>query len=239
MQLLDGGGEWRRDGHGLVTDVRQRVGRTARHRPGPHADVPGPPCRRDQVLAASRGRHQHQDVAPAAVCADLAGEHLLDPVVVDDRGQRGRLRVQGDCRKGGPVVAITPDHLGAQMLGLSSTSTVAGDQQPSAGRQGVGQVPPPALALLCGRSELGERRPQCIEVDRATTTSVGAGLCRRSGVGGQRLRHQRAPAVSVRSDIPVRSARPIRFAAVVPSGMVRGGRFGGLRGSVREARVRW
>ena len=79
--------------------------------PGPvsaHVRMPrlrGGRAAREQVRAAAAGRQQQQHVAGPAVRAHLPGEHLLEAVVVADRGHRRRVRRERDRGQRRAVVA--------------------------------------------------------------------------------------------------------------------------------------
>ena len=78
---------------------RRRPAGWGRGRSAPTRVMPRPraaSAAREQVAARAGGGQQQEHVAGAAVGADLPGEHLLEAVVVADRGERGRVAVQAD-----------------------------------------------------------------------------------------------------------------------------------------------
>jgi hypothetical protein len=98
------------------------------------------------------------------VAPDLAGEDLLDAVVVADRRDRGRLGGEGDRAERRPVVAVAADELRREVGGLRRRTAVAGREQPAAAGQDLGEVARPALEPRRLGVQRGERGGELLQV---------------------------------------------------------------------------
>ena len=96
------------------------------------------------------------------MCLHLSGEHLVAPVVVEDRGQARRLSVERDRRQRTPLRQEPADQLGGEVLRLGCAAAVAGREHPSAIRERPGELFAPRLderprALASTRPSLSSR----------------------------------------------------------------------------------
>jgi hypothetical protein len=179
VQLLNDLALRRRAAQHLVAGVADRARAGAGHRPRAQAALPGGLDRGQQVGAAAAGGQHDQHVAGAAVRAHLAGEDLLEAVVVADRGERRGVRRQGDRGQRDPVVAQLAGQLGGQMLGLGGAPAVAGHQHPAAGEEVGAQLGAPAgqagSDAAVGVERRGEGGQVTVQGIHQTATSLGAG----------------------------------------------------------------
>ena len=83
---------------------------------------------------AGRGQRQ-QHVAALAQALDLPREHLLETVVVGDRGQRRGVGGQRNRRITGTILLVAADDFGGDVLGVGGAAAIADDQQLVAGTQ--------------------------------------------------------------------------------------------------------
>ena len=70
-----------------------------------------------------------EDVARTPQCFDLAGEELVEAVVVAGGGEDGGVGGEGDGAEGGTVDGEADDELGDEVLGVGGGATVAGDEE--------------------------------------------------------------------------------------------------------------
>src|SRR5215218_1265233 len=192
VRLLDGGRRWRVDAEQIGAGVAER----ARSRPGQgprlHVELAGGAGRGDDVLALARRAQREQDVALAAVGPYLAREALAGAVVVGDRRQARRVRVQRDRAQGTALVAVAADELGGQVLGLRGAAAVAGHEQASSAKQDGRELVAPALdtrQLALEQAERAAQRAQVAagigpelldRVNRPATPAIAAPTARRS-----------------------------------------------------------
>ncbi len=81
---------------------------------------------------------REEDVAGLADGFDLAGEEMVEAVVVAGGGEDGGVGGEGDGAEGGAVNGEADDELGDEVLGVGCGATVAGDEELVAGLHGVG-----------------------------------------------------------------------------------------------------
>src|SRR5690606_31796303 len=188
VALLDRGGGGGGDAQRVVTERGERV--RGRSRQTPHGQPERAPTRggAQDVRAGAGGGQQDEDVAGPAVSLDLAGEHLLRAVVVDDRAQAGGLGAQRDRREGATVVEEAADQLGGEVLCLGGAAAVARGEQPGARGEPVGQLPAPFLDSGGGPVEEVERGVQLRAVlvepvpgGHAVTSRAWSAACRACG----------------------------------------------------------
>src|SRR5690606_38142681 len=87
----------------------------------------------DDVRRVSARRDRDEDVAFASERAHLAREHLLEGVVVGDRGEDRRIGGERDRGELGPLALVAADELGGQMLAVGGRSAVAADEDLAVG----------------------------------------------------------------------------------------------------------
>ena len=85
--------------------------------------------RRQNVRRTAGGRQRQQHVAAPAEALDLAREHLLEAVIVGDRGQRRGVGGQRDRGVAGPILLVAADDFGGDMLGVGGAAAIADDQE--------------------------------------------------------------------------------------------------------------
>ena len=91
--------------------------------------------RRQNIRRFAGGGQRHQHVAALAEPFDLPREHLLETVIVGDRGQRRGVGGQRKRRVTGPVLLVAADDFGGDVLGVGGAAAIADDQQLVAGTQ--------------------------------------------------------------------------------------------------------
>ena len=105
---------------------------------------------------------------PAPERAHLLREHLLERIVVGDRGQHRRVGGERDRRKLRPLALEAADHLGGEVLRIGRGAAVAAGEDLAVGEQAFGQHArrardqrararrrPPASVARCRRSARG------------------------------------------------------------------------------------
>jgi hypothetical protein len=103
---------------------------------------------------------------------DLSGEELLGRVVVGDRGEARGLRREADGREGRPVVAVAPDQLGGEVLGLRGAAAVAGREQAAPRSEHGSQAGAPGIGDLHAPAERSGRVDELPEVVAGTRGGV-------------------------------------------------------------------
>ena len=81
----------------------------------------------DDVLRVTGGGDGEEDVAGLADGFDLAGEEMVEAVVVAGGGEDGGVGGEGDGAEGGAVNGEADDELGDKVLGVSGRAAIAGD----------------------------------------------------------------------------------------------------------------
>ena len=110
------------------------------------------------------GREQDEDVAGAAVGLDLTREQLLGRVVVRDRRERRGLGGETDRRERRPLVPVSADQLGGQVLRLGRAAAVPGGEEPAAIGEDVGQRDAPGVGHPQDRAHPVDGAPQPAQV---------------------------------------------------------------------------
>jgi hypothetical protein len=127
-------------------------GRVAGERPRREAALGRGLDRREDVRAAPRRAQRDEDVAGPAVRANLAGEGLLEAVVVRDRREARGVACRQSALSGAALGLEAPDELGRQVLGLRGAAAVADGEQPPVREQRRGEAAAPALELVAASS---------------------------------------------------------------------------------------
>ena len=91
--------------------------------------------RRDDVGRVAGRRDREQHVALGAERAHLLREHLLERVVVGDRGQDRRVGGERDRRQLRALALEAADHLGGEMLRVGGGAAVAAGEDLAVGEQ--------------------------------------------------------------------------------------------------------
>ena len=89
--------------------------------------------RRDDIRRASGRRNRDEDIATAAETPHLALEYLVEPIVVANGGEDGRVGCQRNRRQWIAIEVQTGQKLTRDVLRICCTAAIAGDQELAAG----------------------------------------------------------------------------------------------------------
>jgi hypothetical protein len=105
---------------------------------GGDADEPGLSEGSEDVFGVAGGGDAEEDVAGLAEGLELAGEELIEAVVVAGGGEDGAVGGEGDGAEGGAVDGEANDELGDEVLRVGCGASVAGNDELVAGLQRFG-----------------------------------------------------------------------------------------------------
>ncbi len=92
----------------------------------------------EEVFAVAGGGDGEEDVAGGGEGFELAGEDVVEGVVVADGGEDGGVGGEGDGAEGGAVDGEAGDEFGDEVLGVGGGAPVAGDEEEAAGFESGG-----------------------------------------------------------------------------------------------------
>jgi hypothetical protein len=119
-----------------------------------NALIPGSGKSGKHIRRIAASRKDDEYVARIRECVDLAGEDIIEPIIVADAGQNGSVGAQRNGREGAPVSLISTHQLAGQMLSLGGTAAISADQQLMTGGESL-DTPSPCFCYF--RLQSGKR----------------------------------------------------------------------------------
>jgi hypothetical protein len=138
VRLLDVHGDGRGDDNVVVAEGAHVAAVVAGEADGGDADDLGLSDSSDEVFGVAGGGDGQEDIAGLAEGLDLAGEEVVEAVVVAGCGEDRCVGGEGDGAEGRAVDGEADDELGDEMLGIGGGATVSGYEELVAGFHGLG-----------------------------------------------------------------------------------------------------
>ena len=136
VALLDVGGGGGGDDDVVVAEVAHLAAVVAGEADGDDVHLAGLMDGVEDVFGVAGGGDAEEDVAGLADSFDLAGEEVVEAVVVAGGGEDGGVGGEGDGAEGGAVDGEADDEFGDEVLGVGGGATVTGYEELVAGLHG-------------------------------------------------------------------------------------------------------